>query len=34
MSEIDRYKTLLDAIEKERQHEEKYYAEIAKQKTD
>ena len=34
MSEIDRYKTLLEAIEKERQHEEKYYAEIAKQKTD
>ncbi len=34
MSDIDRYKTLLDAIEKERQHEEKYYAEIAKQKTD
>jgi superfamily I DNA and/or RNA helicase len=34
MSEIDRYKIMLDAIEKERQHEEKYYAEIAKQKTD
>jgi len=34
MGEIDRYKTMLDAIENERLHEEKYYAEIAKQKTD
>jgi len=34
MSDTDRYKTMLDAIEKERQHEEKYYAAIAKQKTD
>lgn len=34
MSNTDRYKTLLDAIEKERQHEEKYYDAIAKQKTD
>ncbi len=34
MSEIDRYKTMLEAIEAERRQEEKYYAEIAKQKTD
>jgi len=34
MSEMDRYKSLLEAIEKERQQEEKYYLEIAQQKTD
>ena len=34
MSGTDRYKVLLDAIEKERQHEEKYYEAIAKQKSD
>lgn len=34
MSENDRYKVLLEAIEKERAQEEKYYADIATQKTD
>lgn len=34
MNESDRYKILLEAIEKERAQEEKYYAEIATQKSD